>query len=71
MMDPERWRRIKKLFAQAVDLAPDQRAKFLAKACGDDANLQSEVTVSSPPISGQIDCSTRIYLTFARLACSG
>ncbi|HHK40971.1 MAG TPA: serine/threonine protein kinase, partial [Planctomycetaceae bacterium] len=42
-MDPERWNRIKELFEAAAELAPEDRAAYLARACGDDAPLRSEV----------------------------
>ncbi|HZG43741.1 MAG TPA: serine/threonine-protein kinase, partial [Longimicrobium sp.] len=40
---PERWRRINDTLDEALDLAPDQRDGFLARACGDDAALRTEV----------------------------
>jgi len=45
MMDesPERWRRISSLFDEAVKLPPEERAAFLESACGDDADLKTEV----------------------------
>jgi eukaryotic-like serine/threonine-protein kinase len=42
-MDPQRWEHLKDLVAQALELSPDQRLSFLAKVCGDDAGLRSEV----------------------------
>jgi len=40
---PERWQRVKELFAQAKELAPAARPAFLASACGDDRELRDEV----------------------------
>src|SRR5260370_34714430 len=42
-MDAERWQRINELVAAAAAHAPDERADFLAAACGDDAALRREV----------------------------
>ncbi len=42
-MSPERWQQIEQLFQSALDLQPAERAAFLAKACGDDAELRHEV----------------------------
>ncbi len=39
-MTPDRWTRIKGLFAQAAALAPDARAAFLDDACGADQELR-------------------------------
>src|SRR6187401_2970567 len=39
----ERYRRIKELFVAARDLAGAQRAQFLERACGADADLRGEV----------------------------
>src|SRR5687767_13602410 len=35
--------RLKQLFAQAVELAPDQRAAFLDAKCADDPGLRADV----------------------------
>ncbi|HYG63748.1 MAG TPA: serine/threonine-protein kinase, partial [Thermoanaerobaculia bacterium] len=43
MSDPERWRRIDGLFAEALELPPDERQGFLAAACAGDDELRSEV----------------------------
>ncbi len=42
-MTPERYQRIKELFARVCDLPPGQRAAFLEQACGDDDDLRHEV----------------------------
>ncbi|RKY17968.1 MAG: hypothetical protein DRQ55_14525, partial [Planctomycetota bacterium] len=43
MTDSDRARRIEQLFFDALDRASDERAAFLAAACGDDAALRTEV----------------------------
>ena len=42
-MSPERWKQIEDIFNSAIELSPDERAAFLARACGSDAALRSEV----------------------------
>ena len=42
-MSPERWRRIEEVYHSAQEQAPDQRAAFLAEACGGDDELRREV----------------------------
>ncbi len=42
-MTPERYNRIKQLFAEAIELEGQQRDAYLTKACRDDAELRSEV----------------------------
>ncbi len=42
-MTPERYQRICQLFDEAVELAPAERAAFLAQACGADVALRTEV----------------------------
>ncbi len=42
-MNPERWKKIQDLFLEARQYAPDKRAGFLKKACGDDHDLYREV----------------------------
>ncbi|MFT3789577.1 MAG: serine/threonine-protein kinase [Rudaea sp.] len=39
----ERWERLERLFAQGLTLPETQRAAWLARACGDDAELRGEV----------------------------
>ena len=36
-MDKERWQQIEMLYHAALERAPDERAAFLADACGDDS----------------------------------
>ena len=42
-MTPDRWQTIKEIFNAAVLLPPEERAVFLAAACGDDEAVRSEV----------------------------
>jgi non-specific serine/threonine protein kinase/serine/threonine-protein kinase len=42
-MTPETWARLKELFAQALDIDPAERSRFLTRACGDDASLVAEM----------------------------
>ncbi len=42
-MDRERWKKIKELFEHALDLAPESRAEYLARACGKDSALRTQV----------------------------
>jgi len=41
-MTSERWERLQKIFDGAVDLNPDDRARFLDDACGDDPALRRQ-----------------------------
>src|SRR6266567_5320046 len=43
-MTPDRWRRVKELFGQACERAPEQRGAFLADTCGADEELRNEVS---------------------------
>ncbi len=42
-MNPERWRRLKEVFGEALEQAGDERASFLARVCADDPALSAEV----------------------------
>jgi hypothetical protein len=42
-MTPERWRRAKELFHEALERAPAERDRMLAEACAGDAELRAEV----------------------------
>ncbi len=42
-MEAERWQKVKGLFDAALELAPNQRKRFLDKACGNDAEMRREV----------------------------
>ena len=39
----ERWEAMTAIFADAVELPPDERSAFVARACGSDADLLREV----------------------------
>ncbi|HEY9420102.1 MAG TPA: serine/threonine-protein kinase, partial [Thermoanaerobaculia bacterium] len=43
MTDPERWRTVDRVFAQALELPPAERAAFLDSACAGDEGLRREV----------------------------
>src|SRR4051812_16232543 len=42
-MDPQRWKQIENLYHAAQERDANTRATFLARACGDDADLRKEV----------------------------
>src|SRR5208337_4959742 len=42
-MTPERWEQVTKLFEEAQELDPGERASFLNRACPDDSALRAEV----------------------------
>ncbi len=42
-MNPERWRKLKRIFSEAVELPPEDRPAFLEKACIDDPALRVEI----------------------------
>src|SRR5579863_9906924 len=42
-MTPERWRQLEDLYHAALDRKPEERAEFLASACGNDEELSREV----------------------------
>src|SRR5512135_2600171 len=42
-MTPERLEQIDQIFQTSLDLAPEQRANFVATACADDLQLRAEV----------------------------
>jgi len=42
-LHPQLWQRVREIFEQALDLAPELRRKFLEKECAGDATLQCEV----------------------------
>ncbi|MCP4660600.1 MAG: serine/threonine protein kinase, partial [bacterium] len=42
-MNPQRWRQVRDLFAQAVELELDRRDGFLEEACAGDPELRREV----------------------------
>jgi serine/threonine protein kinase len=42
-MGQERWREVEELFESAVSRPPEERAAFLNRACGEDAELRREI----------------------------
>src|SRR2546423_1760765 len=42
-MTPERWKQVEAVFQGALDLAPEERARYVTSVCGGDAALKSEV----------------------------
>jgi serine/threonine-protein kinase len=42
-MEPERWRQVREVLARAIDAPPDERSAVIARTCGDDRELGSEV----------------------------
>ena len=42
-MDPERWERVKDLFQEALERAPEERGSHLKEVCREDAALQNDV----------------------------
>ncbi|HEY0547029.1 MAG TPA: protein kinase [Pyrinomonadaceae bacterium] len=42
-MTPERWQHIEEIFQTALDLAPQERTRYITNACTGDAELQREV----------------------------
>ncbi|MEO8572352.1 MAG: hypothetical protein ABI481_00160 [Pyrinomonadaceae bacterium] len=42
-MSPERWREIEEVFQAAVEMPRADRAQFLDKVCGTDADLKAEL----------------------------
>ena len=42
-MTPERWRRVETVFHAPLDVAPENRERFLAEACAGDEVLRREV----------------------------
>ncbi|MBY0507919.1 MAG: protein kinase [Bryobacteraceae bacterium] len=43
-MSPERWEKVKEIFAEALDQPPDGRASWVRDHCGDDPTVAAEVT---------------------------
>jgi len=42
-MTPERWHQVEDVFQTALDLAPEERARYITQACADDEELQHQV----------------------------
>ncbi len=67
-MRSETWERLDSVFFRALELTPDQRARYLEEACGDDAAFRREVeAVLAAHFSGDSRDSDRL-LTPASLA---
>ncbi|HWS88040.1 MAG TPA: protein kinase [Pyrinomonadaceae bacterium] len=75
-MDTGRWQQIDRLLDEALGRAPEERADFLAEACGSDAELRREVEsllaahgLSGDFIEGQaLDVAARFYAEGEALA---
>lgn len=42
-MTPQKWKKVKSVFSQLLELPSDERPEFLNRVCADDAELKSEV----------------------------
>ncbi|HEV7680641.1 MAG TPA: hypothetical protein VGO68_00845 [Pyrinomonadaceae bacterium] len=42
-MTPERYQQVEAIFQAALDLVPEERARYLAEACAHDTSLRSDV----------------------------
>ena len=42
-MTPERWKQVENVFQTALDLAPEERERYVTRVCADDEALKSEV----------------------------
>jgi hypothetical protein len=42
-MTPERYQQVEAIFQEALDLVPEERGRYLAKACAQDDSLRSDV----------------------------
>src|SRR5882672_1393784 len=42
-MTPERWQQVEAIFQSALDLAPEERGRYLSDACASDATLKNDV----------------------------
>src|SRR5882672_4656770 len=42
-MTPERWQQVEAIFQSALDLAPEERGRYLSEVCADDVSLKSDV----------------------------
>ena len=42
-MTPERWQKVEEIFQAAVDLLPEERARYIAQVCANDTTLRSDV----------------------------
>ena len=44
-MTPERWRQVEEIFQAALDLLPEERARYVSQACATDTDLRRNVEV--------------------------
>jgi len=44
-MTPERWRQVEEIFQAALDLLPEERARYVSQACATDTDLKRNVEV--------------------------
>ena len=42
-MTPERWQKVEAIFQAALDLVPEERARYLSEVCAEDASLRNDV----------------------------
>ena len=42
-MTPERWQKVEEIFQAAVDLLPEERARYIAQVCANDTTLKRDV----------------------------
>src|SRR5262245_55813417 len=42
-MTPERWRQVEEIFQAALDLSPDERDRYVSRACAGDSDLKRDV----------------------------
>ena len=42
-MTPERWRQVEEIFQAALDLVPEERARYVSEVCANDAGLRLDV----------------------------
>ena len=42
-MEPERWKKVERLYHAALELTENERASFLLKSCSDDNDLRQEI----------------------------
>ena len=42
-MTPVRWQKVEEIFQAAVDLLPDERARYIAQVCENDTTLRRDV----------------------------
>ena len=42
-MTPERWQKVEEIFQAAVDLLPEERARYIAQVCANDTTLKNDV----------------------------